>query len=81
MATQVLKLNQPDTEQMAFRLNQILKAIKGSVTREQRRWHAAGNLRALDDNLLRDIGIHRSQIIATVQSDDVEIRGGSNGLD
>ena len=81
MIAHTVKLGYVDASPMATRLGRALRAMKSAVTREQRRWRAADYLRTLDDNLLRDIGFHRSQIIASVQGNDIELRGANRDVD
>ncbi|MBT3556176.1 MAG: DUF1127 domain-containing protein [Rhodospirillales bacterium] len=60
----------PQKQQSAeiSRTAMILVALARKLGDAQRRWHSARYLCAMNDNALRDIGMHRSQIIASAHN-------------
>jgi uncharacterized protein YjiS (DUF1127 family) len=67
---------QDNTEQNHTSSNLMMWMQK--LTGTQRRWHSARHLCAMNDNMLRDIGMHRSQIIASAHGNKHVTVGNEN---
>ncbi len=64
----------PNQNRASTAVRSLMRKLSGA----RQRWHSARHLYAVNDNTLRDIGMHRSQIIAGVHGSKNMIRGGND---